>query len=242
MAAYQVLDAQNSRSRARHGCVRLVLADPDPLARVAVREGMQSRSDVLVVTEAATSVDTITAIRDHAPDVILADTELPPAGAVAATVQFRALDPGVRVILFSVHPDEQLALRGLEAGASGFLLKDIDMSALARAIGSVARDEAAVSRRLSLLMVARLRTLGARIRDMRPVSSPLTDRQWEVLNLLSSGHSVTEISQLLGVSVDTARSHVRMVLRGLGAETASEAIRAAECLRTGGQSHLGDDR
>ena len=117
MAAYQLLDAQDGKSRSRHGCVRLVSADPDPLARVAVREGMQARSDVLVVTEAATSVDAIAAIREYAPDVILADTELPPAGAVAATVQFRALDPGVRVILFSVHLDEQLALPSPAGGA-----------------------------------------------------------------------------------------------------------------------------
>jgi DNA-binding NarL/FixJ family response regulator len=190
----------------------------------------------LVVTEAACSLEVTECITEHSPDVILADTELPPAGAIAATIQFLAVDPTVRVVLFSVHPDEQLALRGLEAGASGFLLKDIDMSALARALRSVARGEAAVSRQLSLVMVARLRLLGARLRDMRPVNSPVTDRQWEVLDLMGAGHSVTEISEVLGVSIDTARSHVRMVLRGLGARTPSEAVRVADCLRAGWQA------
>jgi DNA-binding NarL/FixJ family response regulator len=211
----------------------LVLADPDPLARTAVREGMRARSDLSVVTEAANTAEAVASIAKHAPDVILADTELPPRGALAATIQILALHPTIHVVLFSVHPDEQLALRGLEAGASGFLLKDIDMSALARALKSVARGEAAVSRQLSLAAIMRLRLLGSRIRDMRPVNSPLTDRQWEVLDLLGAGHSVTEISDLLNVSVDTARSHVRMVLKGLGARTPSEAVRVAEGLRAG---------
>lgn len=241
LAAYQLMDGNAERHRSSDSCVKLVLADSDPLARTAVREGIKARSDLRVVTEAASHDEVIAAIREHAPDIVLADTDLPPFGAIAATPHFLAQDPGVHVVLFSVHAEDQLALKALNAGASGFLPKDIDMSALARALKSVPRGEAAVSRRLAIEVIARLRTLEARIHGMRPVISPLTDRQWEVLDLLTAGHSVEQISARLNVSVDTARGHVRMVLRGLRARTATEAVRLAECLRTGAQQYAAND-
>jgi two-component system, NarL family, invasion response regulator UvrY len=235
LAAYRLLDAYATEDGVPSSYVRLLLADSDPLARTAVREGMKARSDLRVVAEAADSSEVLLGIGEHGPDVVLADTDLPPWGASIATRKFIALDPALHVVLFSVHVDEQLTLEGLNAGACGVLPKDIDMSALARALSSAARGEAALSRRLSRQMMARLRVLEARITEMRPLTSPLTDRQWEVLGLLTAGHSVEQISDLLNVSIDTARGHVRMVLRRLGAETPTEAVRVAECLRMGRQ-------
>jgi two-component system, NarL family, response regulator LiaR len=213
--------------------VRLLLADHDPLARKAVREAMATRDDVLVVGEASNSNDSIAAVLEHAPDIVLLDVDLPPAGGVAATAQLLGIAPMVRVVLFTVREDEELGLAGLQAGATGFLSKDIDMSALARALKSVAGGEAAVSRRMALQAIIRLRSMASQLTSMRPVRSPLTNRQWEVLDLLAEGQGIAEIAQRLRVSVDTVRGHVRMLLRALGASSPAEAVRLADRLRSG---------
>jgi two-component system, NarL family, response regulator LiaR len=215
------------------GCVKLVLADHDPLPRRAVREAMSGRRDVIVVGEAGTFEGVLAAVSAQKPDVVLIDTELPPAGGVLATAQLVAIAPRVRVVLFAVQDSDEIGLRALQAGASGFLSKDIDMSALARAVRSVARGEAAISRRLTLKTITRLRTLGETMRGLRPLRSPLTDRQWEILDLAAEGRTPTEMAKLLDVSVETIRGHVRSAVSHLGAETLPDALRAADRLRTG---------
>jgi DNA-binding NarL/FixJ family response regulator len=218
---------------ADHGPVTLLIADHDPLARQAVREAMSSREDVVVVAEASSSAEAVAAVMHEAPDIVLLDTELPPAGGISATAQLLAIEPRLPVVLFSVQDDEDVGLYGLEAGATGFLSKDIDMSALARALRSVVRGEAAVSRRLALHAIERLRTVTAQVRSMRPVRSPLTNRQWEILDLLGEGRTTSEIAQQLGLSSATVRGHLRMLLRALEAHTPAEAIQAAQRLRGG---------
>ena len=215
------------------GSIKLVLADHDPLPRRAVVQAMGGRPEVQIVAEASSYQAALTAVADHHPDVILMDTELPPAGGIVATAQLLAISPGLRVVLFAVHESDEVGLAGLEAGASGFLSKDIDMSALARALRSVSDGEAAISRRLTHKAIDRLRTLGGTRRGMRPVRGPLTDRQWEVLDLAAEGQPPGQIAAELGVSVDTVRAHLRSARHSLGARSLPEMLRAAEQLRTG---------
>lgn len=213
--------------------MRLLVADHDPLCRQAVRQAMSKRGDIDLVSEAAFIGEAVTGTVQHAPDVALIDADLPPLGGIAATAQLMAIDPALRVVVFSVREDEELALSGLEAGAAGFLNKDIDMSALARALISVSRGEAAISRRLALRTVTQLRSAAIKLRDMRPVESPLTDRQWQVLKLIEEGRTAAEIAEELHVSASTVRSHLRLSLRTLGARTPAEAVAAADRLRGG---------
>jgi DNA-binding NarL/FixJ family response regulator len=210
-----------------------VLADHDPLPRRAVREAMAERPDVDVVAEASNFESIMAAVVQHSPDVVLVDTELPPAGGIVATAQLLAIAPAVRVVLFAVHENDEIGLAGLQAGATGFLPKDIDMSALARALRSVVHGEAAISRRLTLKAIGRLRMLGGTMRGMRPLRGPLTDRQWEILDLAAEGRSAAEMATLLEVSVETIRGHVRAACSSLGARTLPDAVEAAARLRTG---------
>ncbi|MGO9883048.1 MAG: response regulator [Solirubrobacteraceae bacterium] len=216
-----------------HGRVTLVLADHDPLVRKAVSEAIARGDDVAVVGEAANSADAISSVLEEQPDIVLLDAELPPGGGIAATMELLSVAPKLRVVLFSIHEEVGLALAGLEAGVVGFLSKDIDMGALARALRSVTRGEAAISRRLALDVIAQLSVTTVRMRRMRPLRSPLTDRQWEVIDLLAEGRTPPEIAEQLDVSVHTIRRHVRKVLHGLGAGTSVEAVQEAERLRTG---------
>ncbi len=214
--------------------VEVLVADHDPLARKAVHDVMSERDDVLVVGEAGDAVELIEAAQQLRPAIALVGADLPPAGAIIPTIHLGQALPSTRVILFAVAYDLEYALRALEAGASGYLSKDIDMSALARALYGAAHGQAAISRRLSQEMVGRVRMLAAQVSGMRPVDGPLTNRQWQVLDLLAQGYTSTEIADLLALSLDTVRGHTRQLLRGLGADTTAEAVEVARRLRTGG--------
>jgi DNA-binding NarL/FixJ family response regulator len=230
-AGHRAWALRGERMEPSLGRVKLLIADHDPLARRAVRETLGKREDVILIGEAAGTAEAVASCMRQAPDIVLLDTELPPHGGLDATRHILVVAPLARVVLFAVQEREELALGGLEAGAAGFLSKDIDMSALARALRGVLQGEAAVSRRLALQTIVRLRGVTGQMRGMRPMSGPLTDRQWQVVELLADGRTALEMAQILDVSVHTVRSHIRLLLRTLGARTPAEAVLAAELLR-----------
>jgi DNA-binding NarL/FixJ family response regulator len=224
--------AGNSRDGAIAAApVKLVIVDQDPLARRAVRQGMSARADVVVVAEAASCEEAIRVLTDRASDVVVLDAALPPMGGIAAMRRLLAVAPGTPVVLFSIDEQTELGLSALEAGAAGFLSKDIEMDALGRALTRVVAGEAAISRRLAHQAIVQLRKAAAQARGMRPVNSSLTNRQWEVLELLIEERSTSDIAQHLSLSLGTVRAHVRTLLQSLGARTPAEAAEAAERLR-----------
>jgi DNA-binding NarL/FixJ family response regulator len=215
------------------GRVEVLLADHDPLARQAVREAMGDRDDVAVVGEVA-DIDELTAAAFRIrPQVALVGADLAPTGGVAATRELARIAPDTHVVLFAMHEDADVAIEALGAGADGYLTKDIDLRSLVRALHGAAAGEAAITRRMTTRVLERLRTMTNHVRHMRPVSGPLSNRQWQVLDLLAEGHSAAEIAELLQVSPDTVRTHTRGLQRGLRASSTEEAIQAAERLRRG---------
>ena len=126
--------------------------------------------------------------------------------------------------------DETLGLRGLRAGAAGFLSKDMELESLPRALRGALEGEAAISRRLA--MSSSSTTAAPRTRaGLRPVRSKLTDREWEVLDLLSGGASTEDIAPLLVLSTETVRSHLKNLYRKLEVRTREDAVEAAAKLR-----------
>ena len=117
-----------------------------------------------------------------------------------------------------------MALTGLRAGAAGFLTKDLPVEALPRASRAVTRGEAAVSRAMTQQLIEYLRDQPERQSGMRPVRSPLTNREWEVVGLLAEQRSNAEIAAALVVSSATVRSHMKSILRKLGVRTRQEAV------------------
>jgi DNA-binding NarL/FixJ family response regulator len=142
--------------------VRVILAEHDPQAREAVREAMARPDDLIVVGEATTAAEATAAVLELAPDIVLLDADLPPEGGIAAAVQLLAAAHATRVVLLSNDDNIDVALSALAAGASGCLTKSIETRALARTLRSVARGEAAISRRLTLEAIRRLRSLEQR--------------------------------------------------------------------------------
>ncbi len=210
--------------------IRIVIADGDPLVRRTLREALRDEG-MTVVAEATSATETVELTTFYRPDVVVLDEQLPEGGGLEATRRIHETTPDVRVVLMSAAPDDTLGLRSLRSGASGYLSKDFEPDVLPRVLRGVAFGEAAISRRLAMLLVEADRRSPRAGAGLRPVRSPLTDREWEVLDLLASGARTEEIAQTLVLSTETVRSHLKNLYRKLEVRSRQEATEAAKRLR-----------
>jgi DNA-binding NarL/FixJ family response regulator len=211
--------------------LRVIVAEDDPFARRFLRDALQ-RAGIEVVGEAENGREAVELVLRHRPDALLMDVVMPELDGVAATRFIVDKVPGQVVILVTHgRDDEALAIASLRAGAAGFLTKDLDVDAIPRAVEGAVRGEAAISRRLGMRLVERLRGASGSASNVRPVWSPLTTREWEVLDLLAQGKTTEEIADELVLATETIRTHVKHILRKLDARSRKEAVKAAERLR-----------
>jgi two-component system, NarL family, response regulator LiaR len=210
--------------------LRALVTDDDPLVRRLIRDTLQS-DNVTVIAEAATGREAVELALFYRPDVVVMDYMMPEMDGIEATRRIYQQDPSIRVILLTGARDESLGMRGLRAGAAGFLSKDMELTSLPRALRGALEGEAAISRRLAMQLVQHYRTAPTGGMGLRPVRSNLTDREWEVLDLLSGGASTDDIARLLVLSNETVRSHLKNLYRKLGVRSRDEAAEAARRLR-----------
>jgi two-component system, NarL family, response regulator LiaR len=211
--------------------IHVVIADSDPLARRVIRDALQDRRGFVVPAEASSGTEAVELSLHYRPEVTLMEASLPGMDGLAATRRIRAAAPEVRVLIFSRDHREDLQLEALQAGASGFLSKNVPVETVARVVQSVVRGEAAISRKATMLLIERLRHLPQDGTGMRPVRSKLTAREWEVLDLLCQEKNTKEIADALVLSEETVYSHSKNLLRKLRVHSREEAIEAAQQLR-----------
>src|SRR4029079_17132947 len=128
-------------------------------------------------------------------------------------------------VLLTSADEEEFGLLGLEAGAVGFLSKDVDVDAVPRALGAVLEGEAALSRAMTGRLIRRWRHVSV-ASALRPIRGPLTAREWEGVDPLEPGRSTDEIAETLVVSDETVRSHVKNILRKLDVHSRADAVAA----------------
>jgi two-component system, NarL family, response regulator LiaR len=214
-----------------HGrALRVLVADDDPLARIVLRQAVEA-GGIVVVGEAASPSEAIVVAERRRPDVILMDAALKGVGGSAATRAIGSRVPAARVLMLANSIDTDTALDSLRSGASGYLRKDLDLSVLPNVIRRVAHGEAAISRTLTTALIDRLRALPDSEVGTRPVKSPLTPREWEVLDLLCLERSTANIARELFVTSETVRSHIKNILRKLQVSSRAEAVKEAHVLR-----------
>jgi DNA-binding NarL/FixJ family response regulator len=211
--------------------LKVIVVDDDPLARRMLRDVLQ-KAGITVIAEAGGGREAIELSVYYKPDVVVMDLVMPGMDGVAATRQIVDQAPEVRVVMLTSSDSEEVGLMTLRAGASGFLCKSVGVDALPRALRCAKDGEAVVSRALTMLIegMRRVREDGS---GMRPIRSPLTPREWEVLDLLCQERSTDDIADSLVLSVETVRSHIKSVLRKLGVRSRQEAVKAASGLRSG---------
>lgn len=212
--------------------VRVIIADDDPFARRTVRDALQD-AGVVVIAEARNGTEAVELGAHYQPDVVLMDVVMPGMDGISATRQLMQYAPTVRVVMLSADSDDDVALLCLRSGAVGFVSKSIDLSSLTRVVHAARDGEAVVSRRLTARLIADMRRTAVDGLGMRPVRSPLTSREWEVLDLLCAQTSTEQIADQLFLSNETVRSHIKNIFRKLGVNSRQQAVDAARQLRTG---------
>ena len=210
----------------------MVLVDDDAMARRVVRDVLQATGHI-VIAEAGSGREGVELSLYYRPDVVIMDVAMPGMDGLEATRRIVEADPGIKVVMVTSAADEAVAIAGLRAGAVGFITKDIDLEALPRVLESARRGEAVISRRLTMLLVDQLRRTRENGTGLRPVRSPLTSREWEVLDLMCEGQSTEDIAENLVLSSETVRSHVKSILRKLGVGSRAEAVAVTREMRAG---------
>jgi len=210
--------------------LRVIIADHDPLARGFVKAALQG-AGMTVVAEASTGQEAAELAIYYKPECVLMDIVMPGVDGLEATRRIIERAPDIRVVLLTTSDEDAMGLEGLRSGACGFINKEIDVAALPRTLRATVAGEAAISRRLTMLLIERYRRTRYDGLGMRPVRSTLTAREWEVLDYLCSGANTEMIANDLVLSPETVRTHVKNLLRKLGVNSRREAVLAAQRLR-----------
>jgi DNA-binding NarL/FixJ family response regulator len=195
--------------------IRLLIADDHPVVRDGLRNMLQGVPDFEVAGEAATGAEAVSMVERLGPDVVLMDLRMPELDGVAATSRIRARFPGTHVLVLTTYDTDADILRAVEAGATGYLLKDAIREHLYAAIRSAARGETALAPAVASRLVGRMRT---------PAEEALTAREIEVLALVAKGASNAAIAAELFISEATVKTHLIHIFGKLGVDDRTAAV------------------
>lgn len=208
---------------------RVVIADDHAPTRAHIRELLDAETDFVVCAEVSDAPGAVRAAVDQAPDLCLLDIRMPGSG-VAAAWEITSRLPLTRVVMLTVSRDDRDLFAALRAGATGYLLKDVDPACLPEELRSALAGEAVIPRGLVTRLVAEFRDRSPRRRRIvaRPAEPALTSREWEILDLLRGGATTARIAEELTISPATVRSHVAGIMRKLRVPDRESAVRLLE--------------
>lgn len=209
--------------------IRVLLVDDHALVRAGFRMLLGQASGITVVGEASTGHEALRLVETLLPDVVLMDISMPGLNGLEAVRRIAGQFPQVRVVILSMHANEEYVRQALRSGASGYLLKDAATAELELAVRAVQQGHTYLSPQISRQVVEEYLQ-----QEGEPLSSPfelLTARQREVLQLIAEGHTTRQIAQLLGLSVKTVETHRQQLMDRLGIYDVPGLVRYA--IRTG---------
>lgn len=199
--------------------IRVVVADDHTLVREGTRHLLEQQGGIDVVAEAADGHEALTLVDRHRPDVVIVDIGMPGLNGIEVTRAVKAAHPDIAVLILTVHDDDQYVFALLDAGAAGYLLKDVGGGELVRAVQAVHAGEAVLHPAIAKKVLDRFRPSGE---PRRP--DELTERELGVLKLAAAGRSNKQIALDLGVSVRTVHAHLAHVFDKLGVASRTEAV------------------
>jgi DNA-binding NarL/FixJ family response regulator len=200
--------------------IRVLLADDHQIVRDGLRRILASQADLEVAGEAADGDEALALVRAHDYDVAVLDLSMPGLSGLDLVKRLKLEKPKLRLLVLSMHAEQQYAVRALKAGASGYLTKDSASAQLIGALRKVAAGGVHVSEAAALGLVSAASGDG-------PPHARLSDREFEVLKLLAGGASPTDIARQLHLSVKTVSTHKTRVLEKLGLGGTAELVRYA---------------
>lgn len=202
--------------------IRILIADDHAIVREGLKQIISETPDMVVADEAETGNEVIQKVLRNKFDIIILDITMPGMNVIDVLKQLKRQIQNVRVLILSMHPEEQYAVRVLKAGASGYLTKESAPDDLVRAIRKVARGEKYVSSTLGEKLVDALD-----VNHEKPLHETLSDREYQILCMLASGKTIKTIADNLFISDKTVSTYRYRVLRKMGMSSNAELIRYA---------------
>jgi DNA-binding NarL/FixJ family response regulator len=201
---------------------RVVIADDHAIVRDGLKQVLAAVGDLTVIAEAKNGGEVMQCVREHAFDVLLLDMSMPGRSGIELIKQVHQEKPKLRILVLSMHEEEQYAVRALKAGAAGYLTKESASEQLIAAIRKVAAGGAYITS-----AVAEQFALGAMANSSGPLHAALSDREYQVFEMLVAGKSVTEVADRLNLSVKTVSTHKARIMQKMNMTNPAELIRYA---------------
>ncbi len=200
--------------------IKVLITDDHIVVRRGLKNILEECPEIKVTGEAGQGGELLAKIMHNDYDVILLDISLPGRNGLDLLKEIKKINPGIGVIMFSIHPEEQYAVRALKLGASGYLMKSTTPGELITAIKRVAQGRKYITSVLA-------ETLALNINNKKPLHKTLSDRELEVMCLMAAGKSPSEIAEELSLSVKTISTYRKRILIKMNIKTTSEIIRYA---------------
>ena len=187
--------------------LRILIADDHPVFRQGLRQILNEASDMVVTDEVSDGLEVLGRVRAGCCDVVLLDISLPGRNGIDILKQLKKERPKLPVLMLTMHPEEQYAIRALKAGASGYLTKESTPDELVTAIRKVSAGGKYVSSSLAETLAYELGRM-----DEKAPHETLSDREYQIMLLIASGKTVTEIAETLSLSIKTVSTYRSRIL------------------------------
>jgi DNA-binding NarL/FixJ family response regulator len=208
--------------------IRALIVDDHPVTREGLRTALELSDDVIVVVgEAGSGEEAVEQARDLSPDVVFMDVRMPGMDGIEATRRIKDAAPDTKVILITVDESRGAVSEAIQAGVSGYLLKDATPDALVDAARNAVEGNAVIHPQLTKTFIEEART--ASPEEAR--STPLSKREREILQRVADGATTRQVASDLGISPHTVKTHLERIFEKLGANDRAQAVAIA--IRTG---------
>lgn len=200
--------------------IRVALVDDQRLLTSLLASILDIQADIEIVGQAHTGEEAVELCLNTQPDVVLMDISMPGMGGVAATREIKSLLPNIRILILTIHTDDAHALRGMKAGAQGYIPKDCTPEELLRAIRAVYNGVTIIARDIAINILGAFEG----VRSDVDIAPRLSGRELEVIMALAQGKSNKEIAQTLDISEKTVRNHTSNIYKKLHVFDRTQAV------------------
>lgn len=201
--------------------MRVMIVDDHPVTRDGLRAALGTAEDVEIVGEASSGEEAIKVVTEVEPDVVFMDVRMPGMNGIEATKAIRQGNPDTRVILFTVDESRASIAEAIQAGVSGYLLKDVGVDELVNAARLALEGKAVIHPTLTQAFIEEVRLV-----DRKP-EAPLSRREIEILQRVAYGATTKEVADKLGISPHTVKTHLERIFEKLGANDRAQAVAIA---------------
>jgi DNA-binding NarL/FixJ family response regulator len=202
--------------------IRALIVDDHPVTRDGLRTALELSDEVSIVGEASTGEEAVDRVEQLTPDVVFMDVRMPGIGGIEATRKIRQVSPDTRVILFTVDESRNAISEAIQAGVSGYLLKDASAEELVDAAKHALEGKAVIHPQLTRAFIEEVQ-----LAEKRPDVAPLSRRETEILQKVAYGATTKEVARDLDISPHTVKTHLERIFEKLGANDRAQAVAIA---------------